>query len=177
MHIGTEVKKLKLKWWQVALVSLGASLLGHFIGKTARKQKEKLYNKKLVQASWAPPKWVFGPAWAINNYFLISALVRILTHDVPHKGRLMLLQAGIWSIFFSFNYVYFRKKSPILAAAWTMADNVLALLSLLTVIKSDKKTALNYLPLLLWTGFASTVADYQALKNPDPVFRSKALLN
>lgn len=64
-----------------------------------------------------------------------------------------------------------------MAAVWTTADSAFALLSMLAAFKSDKKTALNYLPLVLWTGFASTVADYQALKNPDPVFRSRALLN
>jgi len=43
-------------------------------------------------------------------------------------------------------------------------------------MKDDKKLALDYLPLVLWTGFASTLADYQALKNPDPVFKTPALL-
>ena len=176
MHNG-DIKKLKLKWWQVGLISLGASLLGRLIGQTTKKQQEKMYEKKLVQAKWAPPSWIFGPVWAINNYFILSALVRILTHDVPNKNNLLLLQAGIWSLFFSFNYVYFKKKSPILAAVWTTADSAFALLSMLAAFKADKKTALNYLPLVLWTGFASTVADYQALKNPDPIFRSKALLN
>lgn len=58
-----------------------------------------------------------------------------------------------------------------------MADAVLATASLILALKKDKNLALDYLPLVLWTGYASTVADYQVLKNPDPVFNTKALLN
>ena len=58
-----------------------------------------------------------------------------------------------------------------------MSDAVLATASFIIALKDDKKLALDYLPLVLWTGFASTLADYQALKNPDPVFKTQALLN
>lgn len=166
----------KLKWWQVALISVAVSALGGLSSMMGSKKERKLYNTKLKQAPWAPPAAVFAPAWTINNFFLINALRRILQKDMPEKRKLLLLQAGIWVIFFSFNYIYFRKKSPVLAAIWTMSDNILAIASMLLTMKSDKKTALNYAPLVLWTTFASTLADYQALKNPDPVLKTKALL-
>ena len=167
----------KLKWWQVALISIAVSALGSLSGLRSSKQQKKIYDTKLKQAPWAPPAWLFAPAWTVNNFFLINAILRIMNKDMPEKRKLLLLQAGIWAIFFSFNFVYFRKKSPILAAIWTMSDNILAIASMLVSIKSDKKLALNYLPLTLWTSFASTLADYQAVKNPDPVFKTKALLN
>ena len=97
-------------------------------------------------------------------------------HNISDKRKYLLLQAGIWFIFFSFNNVYFKKKSPILAAIWTNADVVLALAGFIMTMKEDKKAALSYLPLLVWTSFASTVGDYQALKNPDPFLKTKALL-
>ena len=166
----------KLKWWQVMLISVVVSALGSLSGLRSKKKERALYETDLKEAPWAPPAWVFAPAWTINNFFLIKAMRRILEKDMPEKRKLLLLQAGIWIIFFSFNYVYFRKKSPVLAALWTMSDNILAIASMLVSIKSDKKNALNFLPLVLWTSFASSLADYQALKNPDPVFKSKALL-
>jgi benzodiazapine receptor len=166
----------KLKWWQVALISVAVSALGGLSGLMSQKKQRKVYTTKLKQAPWAPPGGIFAPAWTINNFFLIKALGRILDSDMPEKKKLLRLQAGIWLVFFTFNYVYFRKKSPVLAAVWTMSDNVLAIASLLLAAKSDRKTALNFLPLVLWTGFASTLADYQALKNADPVLGTKALL-
>ena len=170
------IKTKKLKWWQVALLSVVVSALGSLSGLSSQKSQRKVYTNKMKQAPWAPPAAVFAPAWTINNFFLINALRRILEKDMPERRKLLMLQAGIWLIFFSFNYVYFRKKSPALAAIWTMTDNVLAVASFLLCLKSDKKTALNFLPLVLWTTFASTLADYQALKNPDPVMGTKALL-
>ena len=136
-----------------------------------------MYNRKLKQAPWAPPAYVFGPAWTLNNFFLLLALKRILEDQTLDARKKLLVKQGlIWCIFFSFGYVYFRKKSPLLAAAWTISDAVLALSSLLDALKTDKRFASNYLPLLGWTGYAGTVAVYQALKNPDPVTDTPALV-
>ncbi len=167
----------KLKWWQIALIAVAASALGGISALMSSKKQKKVYTDKLEQAPWAPPAWLFAPAWTVNNFFLIRALGAIMEKDIPQKRKLLLLQAGIWAIFFSFNFIYFRKKSPILAAIWTMSDNVLAIASMLISARADKKLSLNYLPLVVWTSFASTLADYQAVKNPDPVFKTKALLN
>ena len=167
----------KLKWWQVGLISVVVSALGGLSGLTSSKKQKDLYDTKLKEAPWAPPAGIFAPAWTINNFFILKALSKIMATNMPEKRKLVLLQAGIWFIFFSFNYVYFRKKSPVLAAIWTMSDNILAIASIIASLRSDKKTALNYVPLLLWTTFASTLAGYQALKNPDPVFHTDALLD
>ena len=166
----------KLKWWQIGLLALTLSTIGGLSGMKSKKKERKLYNKQLKQAPWAPPAWLFAPAWTVNNYFLLTGLQHLLDLDIPEKKKLLLLQSMIWVIFFSFGYVYFNKKSSLLAAIWTMADAKLAALSFYIAYKSNKKLALYYLPLLIWTTFASTIADYQALKNADPVFRTKALL-
>ena len=158
------------------MISVAASAIGGLSAMQSQKKQRKLYEKELKQAPWAPPSWAFAPAWTINNFFLLNALRRILSKEMPDKRKLLLLLAGIWFIFFTFNYVYFAKKSPILAAIWTKSDHLLAVASIIVAFKRDKKTALNYLPLAAWTSFASFVADYQALKNPDPVFHTKALL-
>lgn len=166
----------KLKWWQIGLLSLTVSAIGGLSGMQSKKKERKLYNKQLKQAPWAPPAWLFAPAWTVNNYFLLLALQHLLEKDIPEKKKLLLLQSMIWVIFFSFGYVYFNKKSSLLAALWTTADAKLAAVSFYIAYKTDKKLACNYLPLLAWTTFASTLADYQALKNADPVFKTKALL-
>jgi len=166
----------KLKWWQIGLLALTLSTIGGLSGMKSKKKERKLYNKQLKQAPWAPPAWLFAPAWTVNNYFLLTGLQHLLESDIPEKKKLLLLQSMIWVIFFSFGYVYFNKKSSLLAAIWTMADAKLAASSFYIAYKSNKKLALYYLPLLIWTTFASTIADYQALKNADPVFKTKALL-
>ena len=171
------VKKFsKLKWWQVALLSIVVSAIGGLSSGQSNKKDRKLYTDKLVQAPWAPPGWVFAPVWTTINYFLLKALQRILNSNSSEKRKMLVLQGLIWGIFFSFNYVYFYKRSSILAAIWTNAGAGFAIASFALARKSDKKTAWHYLPLVMWTLFAGTVADYQALKNPDPLFGTKALL-
>jgi benzodiazapine receptor len=167
----------KLNWWQLALATVTIAVLGGVAsGKSSYKERE-LYDKKLKQAPWSPPRWLFAPAWNINNFFLLMALKRLLNSDIPEKNKLLLQQAMIWVLFFSFGYVYFNKKSTVLTAVWTFADAALAITSFLTALKSDKKTAYNYIPLIAWTSFASTVAGYQALKNPDVALGTRAILN
>jgi len=169
-------KYTALKWWQVALLSIVVSAIGGLASGLSSNKEKKLYNKKLKQAPWAPPAWVFGPAWTFNNIFLLLALQRLLKSDIPEKNKLLVMQAFIWVVFFSFGYIYFNKKSPLLAAVWTVTDAALATSSFITAYKADKKTANHYVPLLAWTGFASTLAGYQALTNDDPVLHTKALI-
>lgn len=167
------IKKItKLPWWQIALIAIAVSAIGGLASRQSSKKEADIYNKELKQAPWAPPGWLFGPAWTTINVFLLLALQRLLQSNIPAKKKLIILQALIWTVFFTFGYVYFNKKSPVLAAVWTMSDAALAVASFIISYKAEKKLAYYYLPLLLWTVFASTVAGYQALNNPDPVIGS-----
>ena len=173
---GLKAMLQNLKWWQIGIIAVGVSFLGKLSG-GKMDDDQKIYTKELKQAPWAPPGWVFAPAWTINNFFLLMGLQRMLKDEAsPEKKKLLAMQGMIWAIFFSFNYVYFRKKSTIMAAVWTVADAALAIGSL-WLARKDKKTAGTYAPLTAWTGFASTIAIYQALKNKDQALGVKALLN
>ncbi len=170
-------RRIDLKWWQLALISIAVSFLGSLSGGKKKKDERKVYEKELEQAPWAPPAWVFAPAWTLNNFFLLQGLQKLLMQkDLPTEKRLLVMQAFIWLIFFSFNYIYFNRKSSVLAAVWTVADAALAGTSFGISHKKDKKLSYSYLPLLIWTGYASTIAVYQALKNPDPVLDTPAVL-
>jgi benzodiazapine receptor len=161
---------LKLNWWQLALASIVVSAIGGLSSGKPNKKERKLYEKDLKQAPWAPPGWVFAPAWTINNFFLLKALQELLQrNDIEEKQKLLIQQAIIWIIFFSYGYIYFNKKSTVLAALWTIGDAAVATSSFIMSVKRDKKFSLLYLPLVGWTTFASTIAIYQALTNDDPV--------
>ena len=166
----------KFKWWQAALALVAVSVIG-VLQSGSRSNTRKFYQKKNEQAPWAPPPWLFGPAWTLNNIFLLWGLVRILNDkNLPNRPVLLGLQGGIWVIFLSFGYVYFRKGSPVLAEVWTQTDALLATASIRTAFRSDRKLAIAYAPLLAWTWFASSLSAYQALKNPDPLLDTPALL-
>src|SRR5947209_5726864 len=97
----------QLKGWQVALIALGISALGGLSAKKPHRDERALYEKDLKQARWAPPGWLFGPAWGVNNFFLIKALDKIMRIEDPDIRKQLLIKQGlIWSIFVSFGYVY-----------------------------------------------------------------------
>jgi len=170
-------EKGKVKWWHAALVLAVVTLIGA-LQSGSRKSNEKFYEQQNDQAPWAPPAWLFGPAWTVNNIFLLWGLVKILNNkDLPNRKLLLSLQGGIWAIFLSFGYVYFRKGSPILAETWTQSDAILATASIVAALRADKKLAVAYAPLLLWTWFASSLSAYQAIHNPDPLFNTQAIVD
>jgi translocator protein len=168
----TSGKTVYLSTWQIALAALVLSGISRLMATRTIKRSQKFYAHSLRQASWAPPGWLFGPAWTINNFFLLCALVKILQLEKgPTKNKLLWIQVFIWIIFYSFDYVYFKKKSPFLAAVWTKSDSVLALMSVVSAWNTNRKIAYCYLPLSMWTLYAGTVADYQLLHNSDPVLQ------
>ncbi|XZF15400.1 TspO/MBR family protein [Chitinophagaceae bacterium MMS25-I14] len=171
-------KHVGYPWIEVAVLTIAVSALG-FLTSGRQSRREKYYTKTLKTPPWAPPSWVFAPAWTINNIFLLKALMHLLNkdEDIPNRKKLLLMQAVIWVNFFSFGIAFFKKRSPLLGAVITQADALAAAGSFLTAYKTDKKLAAHYLPLLVWTWFADTVAIYTAAKNPDPYIKTKALLN
>ena len=74
-----KLKYANLKWWQIALLSAATSAIGGLASGLPHKKERKLYNVQLKQAPWAPPAWLFGPAWAVNNFFLLLALQRLIS--------------------------------------------------------------------------------------------------
>ena len=164
----------KLKWWQIALAALVVSAIGGLASLQSSKEDKALYLNKLKQAPWAPPSWVFGPAWTINNFFLLLALQHLAKYYTTERRKLLILQSFIWAIYFSFGFIYFNKKSPILAATWTVSDAIFAIMSYHLANKSCKKLAAYFLPLVAWTLFASSLALYQAVNNEDPLINRRS---
>jgi tryptophan-rich sensory protein len=176
MNVRSLLSSKRFPIWQAVLFYAAVSVVG-FLTSRANQKPVNLYEEELKQAPWAPPGWVFGPAWSFINIWLTRALFTLI-HE-PDKGAhdkaMLALQGAIWAIFCTFGIVYFRKKSPVLAAAWTVADAGLATASILLARKRGVKFAAQYLPLLVWTYFASTIAVYQALENRDPALETEAL--
>jgi benzodiazapine receptor len=166
----------KGSFWKTALFYTGISVIERLIGSADGKEKE-IYESQNLPA-WAPPAWVFAPAWILNNLVMLYGTNRLkeAPDSLPHKKALLALQSLIWADYATFNYVNFKQRSPVLGALWTQADMIFALTSLILASRADKKIALSFLPLTLWTTYASALAWYLALYNPDHLLRTEAPL-
>ena len=156
----------RYRWYHALGFGLAANLTS---GLSGRRAEDRRFYESFEQAPFAPPSWAFVPVWAVNNTSTLWGNLRLLNQpeNAPNRGALLWLQGASWILFSTFGYVYFRKRSPVLAFVWTTAMWLLTLASVLLSLKSDRKIALSLGSLLAWLTLATPVAAYQATRNPD----------
>ncbi|MBX5450863.1 TspO/MBR family protein [Thermogemmatispora sp.] len=155
-----------------------SGLVNRWQGRSIRSPGQLLgdvsYFEGLRQSIFAPPAWVFGPVWTLNNLSAIWGLLRVLNKPSTSKGRkaYLALQAASWLDYIIFSAAYFGLRSPLNALALTLlmlgltiASGLVALLRL-----RDTLVALSLATLLLWLLLASTAALFQALWNRDALY-------
>jgi tryptophan-rich sensory protein len=132
------------------------------------------YFEELRQAVVAPPAWVFGPAWTINNLSVIWGTLRVLNRPEGSAGRrtYLALQAASWLDYVIFSAAYFGLRSPINALGLTLAMLGLTIASGLVALLRlrDSLVALSLATLFVWLLIASTAAIFQALWNHDAFY-------
>jgi len=133
------------------------------------------YFRSLRQSVFAPPSWVFGPAWTINNISVIWGNLQVLNKPQGTAGRntYLALQGASWLNFVVFNAAFFSLRSPINAFLLTLSMFVLTLLSGVVAIfqLKDTKVALSLATLTLWLMIALTAASFQAAWNKDEFYK------
>lgn len=164
----------RYRWWHALIFGIVVNLVARALSRPRHEQEQY---EELRQAPFAPPAWVFGPVWAVNNASQLWGNLRLLNlpEDAPNRGKLLWLQGATWGLYSTFTWAYFRRRSPILAFAWAAAFYILTIASAALSWRADRKMTLSFITLLLWLSLATPVAAYQAIHNPDPIFRTPAL--
>ena len=132
----------------IVLITFSASAIG---GVVTSVYKEPWYSQ-IIQPSFSPPSWVFGPVWTTLYFFMSMA---IWLHWVSFKQKKILtiyfvhiFFNGIWSIiFFGFH--------QILLAMFNLIIILFFIIWLMNVYyKSSKLSFLLMIPYLLWSSYA-----------------------
>jgi len=118
-----------------------------------------LWYQSLVKPTWAPPAWLFGPAWTIL-YTLIAisfgvVFYKTLKKQLPSKIALPFVLNLIFN--FIFSPIQFGLQNNLLAAIDIIL--VLATLIWLIVIIWPKMRWVSWIniPYLLWVSFATVL--------------------
>ncbi len=130
----------------------------------------------LRQARFAPPTWAYAPAWTAIEVALADSTVRLLDAGGPDRDRALAAAAVNDALYVVFPVVYFRLRSPILAAATTWAQFGAAAAGALWARRADPLAARGIYPQLAWLCLAAPAGTVQALANPDPLLGSAAPL-
>lgn len=132
------------------------------------------YFRELKQAKIAPPSWVFGPAWTINNISMIWGALCVLNKPEGTAGKktFLALQGASWLNYVVFSAAYFSLRSPINAFLLTLSMFVLTIVSILVALLrlKDTKVALSLATLTVWLLIALTAATFQAAWNYDELY-------
>jgi tryptophan-rich sensory protein len=128
----------------------------------------------LRQARFAPPTWAYAPAWTAIEVALADSTVRLLDADGPDRDRALRAAAANDALYVAFPVVYFRLRSPILAAAVTWAQFGVAAAQAVWTRRADPVAARGIYPQLAWLCLAAPAGTVQALANPDPLLKTGA---
>lgn len=178
----------KWRWYHGAMfyVIVQGALIGGWLVKKLTASREEstgtgagsndaFYNN-LRQPRFAPPDWVFGPVWFINNVLAIWGGVRVLNMEQgrPGRGTFLGLQAGSWLSYASFNALFFSLGSLINGALVTVVDLFLTIASLWVALfrLKDGRAALSLSTLLPWLLIASATSSLLALWNRDRLYQA-----
>jgi tryptophan-rich sensory protein len=130
----------------------------------------KLAYALLNLPSWAPPTFVFGVAWTINNILVI--LGNIWTLKLPdsiYRTKLIKFQLASWFNYLIFQFLSFGTGVPSMYFWPTFSMLVLTLFSIFYAYKLDKKhkthITLTFSTLLLWLVLASSLGFYIMMNN------------
>lgn len=116
-----------------------------------------LWYAELLKPSWAPPAWLFGPAWSVLYVIIAVSFGAVLFHaargDVPKKILLPFALNAVANALYS--PIQFGLRSNELASV----DILVVLLSLawaMTAVWPHRKwITYAQIPYLLWVSFAT----------------------
>ena len=166
----------RYRWYHTAAFGL----LVNAVSSTAfaGKSDDDYYDHALLSPPFAPPSWAFAPAWAINNIGTLWHNLHLLNMpaDTPHREAILRMQAANWALFSTFSTVFFRLRSPVLGAVWTVASFLLMLASAVLTRRTSPRLLLGLATTVAWLALASAVSGYIALRNRDELFGTPAPL-
>ena len=122
----------------------------------------------LQQPIWAPPNWLFGPAWALIYAFTATGAVAAweAPATAPWRRRLLLLFAvnGVLNVMWS--ALFFTCQRP----DWALMQVPLLWLSILAlvihILPRSRRAAALLAPYLVWVAFAAALNAAVVRLNP-----------
>ena len=113
----------------------------------------------LIQPSWRPPDWLFGPVWTIIFILAAYAGVRSWTRAVSAPEKRMVLGLFVFNSLLNmlWSLLFFTLQRP----DWALMEIPLLWLSIAMLVvglyRLDGRSSLLLLPYLVWVTFAGVL--------------------
>ncbi len=116
------------------------------------------YYNSLNKISIAPPSWVFGVIWPINNILVIVGNIWTLNRKPSlDRTKLLILQGFSWFNYVVFSGLSFGTKIPAMFFWPTFSMLLLTIASIYYARKIDLKISYTFVTLIIWLFLASVL--------------------
>lgn len=112
----------------------------------------------LIQPSWTPPNWIFGPVWA-TLYLLMGIAAAKVAKAAHRTGKKYVLRLFAFHLILnaSWSYVFFGLQLPVLSLIIIIALWFYVLVLILLFSTYSKRASWLLVPYSLWVAYATTV--------------------
>jgi len=116
--------------------------------------------KNLIQPSFAPPGWIFGPVWTLLYALMGYASYRIWKRRNNYNVKSALTYYGLQLVFnFAWSLIFFRFALRGIALVEILILLLLIVITTIKFYKIDRFAAYMLFPYIAWVSFA-TILNY-----------------
>lgn len=151
---------LKIDWGKLIL-AIFVCLLAGIIGSVFTYPAIGSWYAFLEKPFFAPPNWLFGPAWT-TLYFLMGVSLYLVWKTKSKQKGFIALKNEALNIFYTqlalnalWSIIFFGLKSPSLAFVEILLMWVLIAATICKFSKISKAASYLLIPYLLWVSFAT----------------------
>ena len=114
-----------------------------------------LWYKNLIKPPFAPPDWVFAPAWAILYTTIFIALILYIRKPAENKKRGYVYFVIQLILNFAWSPVFFGMKNMALGLVVILLMVIFTFLTVKNFFRVSKIAGILLVPYLLWIIFAT----------------------
>jgi tryptophan-rich sensory protein len=157
MEIRQRIRRYPAVEW---IAWVGVSLLAGVVGSAVTVGAVQTWYPTLVQPSFAPPNWVFGPVWTAL-YILMGTGAFLVARSGDTRAQSALVVFLVQLVFnLGWSLAFFGLQSPLLGLVVIVPLVLLIGVTAVGFGRIDWRAGALLVPYLAWTGFA-TVLNYQ----------------
>lgn len=113
--------------------------------------------QQLIRPSWAPPAWLFGPAWTFLYILIAISFGKVF--QMTYQKRILFVVALPFILNLIFNFIFtpiqFGLKNNLLAAIDILLVLVTLVWAMAAIYPHAKWITYIQIPYLLWVTFAT----------------------
>ncbi len=114
---------------------------------------------QLIKPTWAPPSWLFGPAWTVLYILIAISFSKVFMLAYQKQIPIIIVVPFALNLFFNaaFSPIQFRLQNNLLAAVDIILVLVTLIWAMIAIYPYAKWITYMQIPYVLWVSFATVL--------------------